>query len=141
MTNYVFLTATAGSGMGSTIIVWIIMIVIFLIVTLSRDPKFFSNKRNIIGSCLGLGGGMILTSIMKFLPSGGSIILMLAISIAFIILGTKARSRATSNQPYHEAPQNTLSRVEKLTKLKDLLDSGAITQEEFDAKKKQLLGL
>ena len=31
--------------------------------------------------------------------------------------------------------------IEKLTKLKALLDSGAITQEEFDAKKKQLLGL
>ena len=32
-------------------------------------------------------------------------------------------------------------RIEELTKLKDLLDTGAITQEEFDAKKKQLLGL
>lgn len=32
-----------------------------------------------------------------------------------------------------------LSRTE--TKFKELLDMGAITQEEFDAKKKQLLGL
>jgi len=32
-------------------------------------------------------------------------------------------------------------RIEELTKLKDLLDGGAITQEEFDAKKKQLLDL
>ena len=31
--------------------------------------------------------------------------------------------------------------VEKLIKLKNLLDMGAINQEEFDAKKKQLLGL
>lgn len=31
--------------------------------------------------------------------------------------------------------------VEALKKFKDLLDMGAITQEEFDAKKKQLLGL
>ena len=31
--------------------------------------------------------------------------------------------------------------IEDLKKLKDLLDSGVITQEEFDAKKKQLLGL
>ena len=31
--------------------------------------------------------------------------------------------------------------IERVTKLKELLDSGAITQEEFDAKKKQLLGL
>lgn len=30
--------------------------------------------------------------------------------------------------------------VERLTKLKELLDSGLITQEEFDAKKKEILG-
>ena len=30
---------------------------------------------------------------------------------------------------------------EELKKLKDLFDMGVITQEEFDAKKKQLLGL
>ena len=31
--------------------------------------------------------------------------------------------------------------VEALKQLKDLLDAGILTQEEFDAKKKQLLGL
>ena len=35
----------------------------------------------------------------------------------------------------------TTSNAEELKKYKDLLDSGIITQEEFDAKKKQLLGL
>lgn len=38
------------------------------------------------------------------------------------------------------APQNN-SNADELKKFKDLLDSGVITQEEFDAKKKQLLGL
>ena len=33
------------------------------------------------------------------------------------------------------------SNADELKKYKDLLDSGAITQEEFDAKKKQILGL
>lgn len=37
-----------------------------------------------------------------------------------------------------EIPQ---SNADELKKYKDLLDSGVITQEEFDAKKKQLLGL
>ena len=37
-----------------------------------------------------------------------------------------------------EVPQ---SNADEIKKYKDLLDSGAITQEEFDAKKKQLLGL
>ena len=36
---------------------------------------------------------------------------------------------------------NTTSSADELKKYKELLDSGVITQEEFDAKKKQLLGL
>ena len=35
--------------------------------------------------------------------------------------------------------RKTDNRIEELTKLKDLLDTGVITQEEFDAKKQQLL--
>ncbi len=35
----------------------------------------------------------------------------------------------------------TLSNADELKKFKELLDMGAITQEEFDAKKKELLGL
>ena len=35
----------------------------------------------------------------------------------------------------------TASNADELKKYKDLLDSGAITQAEFDEKKKQLLGL
>ncbi len=36
---------------------------------------------------------------------------------------------------------NAVSPAEELKKMKELLDMGIITQEEFDAKKKQLLGL
>jgi len=39
------------------------------------------------------------------------------------------------------ANNSELDAVEEMKKYKDLLDSGAISQEEFDAKKKQLLGL
>lgn len=35
----------------------------------------------------------------------------------------------------------TTSNADEILKFKNLLDSGIITQEEFDAKKKQLLGL
>ena len=48
----------------------------------------------------------------------------------------------------HKESQNTVveniisaSNADELKKFKELLDSGVITQEEFDAKKKQLLGL
>ena len=37
--------------------------------------------------------------------------------------------------------QNNDSAADELKKFKELLDMGVITQEEFDAKKKQLLGL
>ena len=37
--------------------------------------------------------------------------------------------------------QQPASPAEELKKMKELLDMGIITQEEFDAKKKQLLGL
>ena len=36
---------------------------------------------------------------------------------------------------------STTSAADELKKFKELLDMGAISQEEFDAKKKQLLGL
>lgn len=37
--------------------------------------------------------------------------------------------------------EESVDEIEKIKKFKDLLDSGIITQEEFDAKKKELLGL
>lgn len=40
-----------------------------------------------------------------------------------------------------QADYMTISNADELKKFKELLDMGAISQEEFDAKKKQLLGL
>lgn len=47
------------------------------------------------------------------------------------------QARLAANSPVSQAP----SSADELKKYKDLLDSGVISQEEFDAKKKQLLGL
>jgi len=49
----------------------------------------------------------------------------------------EAEMNATMNSNTVQAP----SSAEELIKFKELLDSGVISQEEFDAKKKQLLGL
>ena len=49
------------------------------------------------------------------------------------------RQRAKNTMAEPGAPQNDAT--VQLQKYKELLDSGVITQEEFDAKKKQLLGL
>ena len=51
----------------------------------------------------------------------------------------QAQTTKTVKQPTKTAKSN--DRIEELTKLKDLLDTGVITQEEFDAKKKQILGV
>ncbi len=58
-----------------------------------------------------------------------------AITDCLIERQSKQSTPATISQ---EAPQ---SNADELKKYKELLDSGVITQEEFDAKKKQLLGL
>lgn len=47
----------------------------------------------------------------------------------------------TENAPQTQIPSPAASAPDEIKKYKDLLDGGAITQEEFDAKKKQLLGL
>lgn len=51
----------------------------------------------------------------------------------------KMRATKTQHTQVQAAPQE--SAADQLLKWKNLLDSGVITQEEFDAKKKELLGL
>lgn len=51
-----------------------------------------------------------------------------------------ANPQQSSAQPTQSASANG-SEAEQLKRLKDLLDSGVLTQEEFDTKKKQILGL
>lgn len=57
-----------------------------------------------------------------------------------IVAYIRNQIEAIKNAPVGGVVQQ-LSPAEELKKLKDLLDLGVITQEEFDAKKKELLGL
>ena len=58
---------------------------------------------------------------------------------------SKNETTKTGYQPASASPINkpaaSVNGTEEIKKYKELLDSGIITQEEFDAKKKQLLGL
>lgn len=45
-----------------------------------------------------------------------------------------------NNEPKNEKKKE-LSQADEIEKFKQLLDSGAITQEEYDKKKKQILGI
>lgn len=60
--------------------------------------------------------------------------------VAVILMQDKINALCTSkniNANFQEQPQT----IDELKKFKELLDAGIITQEEFEAKKKQLLGL
>ena len=60
--------------------------------------------------------------------------------VACIIMQDKINTLCTSKN-FNTIPQKQQKTAEELKKYKELLDSGIITQEEFDAKKKQLLGI
>lgn len=66
--------------------------------------------------------------------------------IGCLMIGLSAINNPVNKNAAEQSPEvsqiqnGTNDQIEKLTKLKSLLDSGAITQEEFDNKKKQLLG-
>ncbi|MBQ4560082.1 MAG: SHOCT domain-containing protein [Tyzzerella sp.] len=68
---------------------------------------------------------------------------------AIVFPGTPVQQNApvqpvtyTQQAPAQAEPEKSaVDETELLKKYKDLLDSGVITQEEFDAKKKQILGL
>lgn len=58
--------------------------------------------------------------------------------LAFMRLSKKVKEEPTKKSASHTA---FVSHADELSKYKELLDQGVITQEEFNAKKKQLLGL
>lgn len=70
--------------------------------------------------------------------------------VAFFLLSSQEKIFAAvsdllkerQNMAHSKVANNTTaSNADEMKKYKELLDSGVITQEEFDAKKKQLLGL
>lgn len=142
MDNSVYLTVSASrGGFGSGIITSIVLIVLFVIITLTKNPQFFKNKNNVIGSCVGLGGGLILTAVVRRLPSNMGSIVMIIFMLAVIIVVGVASSKKKPTQTHTEANKTPYNNIDKLTKLKELLDAGAITQEEFDQKKREILNL
>ena len=59
-------------------------------------------------------------------------------TISKLLLERQKNKQSVPTVQQHEAATGN---ADELKKYKDLLDSGVLTQEEFDAKKKQLLGL
>lgn len=57
------------------------------------------------------------------------------------LLANPQGAASSSQRSKTSAVSSSKNEAEKLKRFKDLLDSGIITQEEFDAKKKEILGL
>lgn len=78
-------------------------------------------------------------------PTAFGFVLVLALQIALVIIGFISNARIKQSGIIEEEKKqyvpNNVSNAEELGKYKDLLDKGVITQEEFEAKKKQLLEL
>lgn len=52
-----------------------------------------------------------------------------------------SRSSPAASQPAPAPAMSVVEQMETLKSLKELLDAGILTQDEFDLKKKQVLGL
>ena len=74
------------------------------------------------------------------------LVIFVVLVIAFLLfalirkIGSKKKAQY-EREAVQLANQQAASTVDEILKYKNLLDQGAMTQEEFDAKKKQLLGL
>ena len=125
-------------------ILFLVMWVLLLVAGI--NPK--STKK------LGIAAGIIATvrflfSLISNLIASGSLGLTftdLALIVGALMIGLSASDNtgkeipaiATSKTAVVE--KNSENQIDRLTKLKSLLDSGVLTQEEFDQKKKQILG-
>ena len=97
-----------------------------------EDIDYYENTSN-----------LLLANILLFLPMIASLIVGIIETIFYFTKGKK--NLVVENQPIEASPVvekiAPQSNADELKKYKELLDAGVITQEEFDAKKKQLLGL
>lgn len=62
-------------------------------------------------------------------------------AISFILANPQGMGASTPQRSEASAVSSSTNEAEQLKRFKDLLDSGIITQEEFDAKKKEILEL
>ena len=85
---------------------------------------------------------MSLANLMLFLPI--AVLLVIGVIETVVAFVKKRKNTSVAESASVEVEVATTPKeenIDKLKKYKELLDQGIITQEEFDAKKKQLLGL
>lgn len=101
----------------------------------------------IVGLLVAAGLGLIPANIAK--KKGYSFglwwlygwLLFIVAIIHVSLIPDKNQAQNPAQHPYQPAPSSAASTADELLKYKELLDAGAITQEEFDRKKWDLLHL
>ena len=101
---------------------------------------FIDTVYNIIACTSGGIDGFTVISSEKF---PGTLLIGLLFAVVVVAFAKRASFIAESKETQQKVVNNIqeTTNADELKKYKDLLDSGAISQEEFDAKKKELLGL
>lgn len=101
---------------------------------------FIDTVYNIIACTSGGIDGFTVISSEKF---PGTLLIGLLFAVVVVAFAKRASFIADAKETQQTVVNNIqeTTNADELKKYKDLLDSGAISQEEFDAKKKKLLGL
>lgn len=153
--NYIGFMSDAGVDIGliwyylqttnltATFLMKIVSIVPYVLIVIYLFDVKKHNKLGIVSV-----GLLFATDIVAEVFTSGFIGILSGLIIAItsslpIVFAVIAIQNSPQSKPIVIKKRTTpnITTGEKLTKLKELLDMGAITQEEFDAKKKQLLGL
>lgn len=131
--------------------------IIFIIYLVNRKCELCITENNVKGKTI-FGKEVVLPLYMVSAYSTRKFLSTIAVATSsgitkFALIKNYAEIGEVLSQKINERQQNTAyqtatstqsaqpSSMDELKKLKELLDMGIITQEEFDAKKKQLLGL
>lgn len=139
-----FLTATVGHGSSViAIITFMVIIIALLWIPILNNPALFKNKKTVIKACVETGVGIVVVLLMQYIPWTIVLAVMMVTCVIMTVRLSRiaSRTKIQQNQPNAKTAHKKNNRIESLTKLKELLDSGAITQEEFEEKKKELLDL
>ncbi len=127
---------------------------LYLIINLFNDHSFLQKKTIIILPAISLILYSVLLVICDDYSSGfnwngenrvASVVVeymaFIELITLAIVIGVEAYKQFKCPQSVEVSAPSNSANADELKKFKDLLDSGVITQEEFDAKKEQLLGL
>lgn len=141
-----FTNLTAG---GSVLLLYESILALFFIALLlcSLDLSH-SRMYGIIGAVLilarlipaGFIGGTGYGAPQKFDLSFWAIVISVLFAVGSILLGIFFAQFAVIKPDEHIYSIEGATKIDKIVRLKGLLDMGAITQEEFDTKKKEIIG-